>query len=141
MLLFYQLPLFLRYRNTGLAQEVLTQTPLDDLQKKESISLKLADGTVELLDEKTSTFIHSNNGEQLGIQKGESLLYQGGVNQKELAYHELTVPFGKKFNLTLSDGTKVKLNSGSSITYPVKFESNAERKVFLSGRSVFRCVS
>jgi transmembrane sensor len=43
----------------------------------------------------------------------------------------LTVPFGKRFALLLSDGTKVHLNAGTSLKYPVKFLKGKERKVFL----------
>jgi len=56
---------------------------------------------------------------------------------EKLVYNELKVPYGKKFELLLSDGTQVNLNSGSSLRYPVKFIKGQERKVFLYGEAFF----
>lgn len=52
-------------------------------------------------------------------------------------YNTLRVPNGKKFQVTFSDGTKVFLNAGSSIRFPVKFISGVDRKVFLTGEAYF----
>src|SRR5690606_24289275 len=49
----------------------------------------------------------------------------------------LKVPYGKRFNLILSDGTMVYLNSGTSIKYPVKFPNKGNRQVYLSGEAFF----
>ena len=54
----------------------------------------------------------------------------------ELAYNTLHVPIGQRANLTLSDGTEVWLNAGSSLKYPVNF-NQTERKVSLSGEAYF----
>ncbi|WP_420603088.1 FecR family protein [Flagellimonas sp.] len=53
--------------------------------------------------------------------------------QKNWFYNTLTVPYGKTFELLLSDGTKAHLNAGSSLKYPVQFLNGMERKVFVSG--------
>ena len=54
------------------------------------------------------------------------------------AYHYLTVPRGGKFNIVLSDGTKVWLNSESSLKYPVNFKSGDSRRVeLLYGEAYF----
>ncbi|MBO0321644.1 FecR domain-containing protein [Muricauda sp. CAU 1633] len=47
-----------------------------------------------------------------------------------------TTEWGKKMSLTLPDGTQVKLNSGSTITFPERFEDNT-REVELSGEAFF----
>ena len=57
----------------------------------------------------------------------------------ELAYNTLHVPIGQRANLTLSDGTEVWLNAGSSLKYPVNF-NQTERKVSLSGEAYFNVV-
>lgn len=51
-----------------------------------------------------------------------------------------TVPLGSKSEVVLPDGTKVKLNSGSSITYPSSFSQNI-RNVSLSGEAFFEVYS
>jgi ferric-dicitrate binding protein FerR (iron transport regulator) len=47
-----------------------------------------------------------------------------------------TTEWGKKMNITLPDGTEVRLNSGSTITFPDRFEENI-REVELSGEAFF----
>ncbi|MEN7548073.1 FecR domain-containing protein [Rapidithrix thailandica] len=49
---------------------------------------------------------------------------------------ERTVPKGQKVNLTLSDGTYVKLNAGSTLKFPKVF-SEETREVFLEGEGYF----
>ena len=45
---------------------------------------------------------------------------------------EVSVPFGEKQTVTLSDGTVLHINSGSRLTYPATF-SGASRTVFMDG--------
>ena len=71
------------------------------------------------------------------IQKSNLLIYDDSLELNELVYHTLKVPYGKRFNILFSDGSKVSLNSGSILRYPVKFLSNQKREVFLQGEAYF----
>ena len=71
------------------------------------------------------------------VQKSNELIYNSNSEVNELVYHTLKVPYGKRFDIYLSDGTKVYLNSGSSLKYPVKFLNNKPRQVFLNGEAFF----
>ena len=71
------------------------------------------------------------------IQKSNLLIYNDSLELNELVYHTLKVPYGKRFNILFSDGSKVSLNSGSILKYPVKFLSNQKREVFLQGEAYF----
>ena len=51
-------------------------------------------------------------------------------------FNELIVPRGGECMITLYDGTKVWLNSGSTLKYPTKF-SGKERRVILTGGAFF----
>jgi len=53
-----------------------------------------------------------------------------------LTYNEITVPLGAKSQVTLSDGTKVWLNAGSKLRYPVNFLKST-REVYLDGEAFF----
>jgi transmembrane sensor len=65
-----------------------------------------------------------------------TVLSAGGFSQKSI-YNTLTNPQGSKINsITLSDGSRVWLNSGSSITFPVAFVGK-ERKVQINGECYF----
>lgn len=50
--------------------------------------------------------------------------------------NEVIVPFGKKSELVLEDGTKVWLNAGSRFAFPQKFEGG-KRMVYLEGEAYF----
>jgi len=67
------------------------------------------------------------------------IVYQAnpdGVNSK-MEYNTLSNPRGSKvINMTLADGSKVWLNAGSSLRFPVSFIGN-ERKVFVTGEAYF----
>jgi transmembrane sensor len=53
-----------------------------------------------------------------------------------IVMNSIYVPYGKTRELTLPDGTKVKLNSGSTITWPQSFAKNS-RTVTLKGEGFF----
>lgn len=78
--------------------------------------------------------------EELSIQNdGSRLSYTVSGNVKSepgINYNELIVPKGGEFTLTLSDGTKVWLNSQSKIKYPVIF-NGMTREVYLEGEAYF----
>jgi transmembrane sensor len=59
-----------------------------------------------------------------------------GRSRGEEEYNELTIPKGRSFSLTLSDGTRVWVNSQSSVRYPVAFYGE-ERVVYLEGEAYF----
>ena len=63
-------------------------------------------------------------------QNGES----NGDNAASL--NVITIPRGGMYNLVLADGTRVWLNSGSSLTFPSSF-TEPERRVQLTGEAYF----
>jgi ferric-dicitrate binding protein FerR (iron transport regulator) len=58
------------------------------------------------------------------------------VIPKIVVYEEYNTPPGVKSTLTLQDGSKVMLNSGSSIRYIKNFEAN-QRELYLKGEAYF----
>lgn len=51
-------------------------------------------------------------------------------------YHTLYVPNGAKYQLKLADGTRIWINSGTEIRYPIENRGNT-RHVYLSGEAFF----
>jgi ferric-dicitrate binding protein FerR (iron transport regulator) len=58
------------------------------------------------------------------------------VPDEEIVYQELKSPHGMFSQVDLPDGTKVWLNGGSALKYPVKFRPG-QRHVFLEGEGYF----
>ena len=71
------------------------------------------------------------------LQKSNQLVYDKDLKTETLVFHSLKVPYGKRFDIILSDNSKVYLNSGSTLKYPVKFLDNQIREVFLEGEAFF----
>ena len=104
--------------------------------EEDQITLELDSGkTVVVAEDGTSKIIDSK-GKVVGVQQGKKLIYTNSLG-KQLKYNTLKIPFGKRFDIVLSDGTKVYLNSGSSIKYPVQFIDGEHRVVFLEGEAFF----
>ncbi|MCB6972297.1 MULTISPECIES: FecR family protein [Butyricimonas] len=86
----------------------------------------------------TSGAIRVNDG--MVIQNcGNMLSYQdtaGKVPTDSLMYNVVTVPKGGEYQLVLSDGTQVYLNSMTRIRYPVRFTGDT-RDVELEGEAYF----
>ncbi|MDN5202173.1 FecR domain-containing protein [Fulvivirgaceae bacterium BMA10] len=59
--------------------------------------------------------------------------------EKKVELKRKKIPLGQKATIYLSDGTKVMLNAGSSISYPEKF-SKTSREVSLEGEAFFEVV-
>ena len=105
---------------------------------EDAITLQLSDGTVEVISEDGTAKVVDSEGNVLGAQQGSQLVYKTNDTLKEeLIYNTLTVPYGKRFDIVLSDGTQVILNSGTSLRYPVQFLNGDNRQVFLNGEAFF----
>ncbi|TDQ07108.1 FecR family protein [Pedobacter metabolipauper] len=74
----------------------------------------------------------------LDDEKDEQLIYQmmDSVNEPTEAYNSVVTPRGTQYKLTLPDGTKVWLNSASSIRFPSSF-TGAQRRVEMTGEVYF----
>lgn len=77
------------------------------------------------------------NNINVSKSKGELDYTNNNLKDNKIEFHELIVPRGKRYNLVLSDGTKVYLNSGSALKYPVNFKKNGPREVYIEGEGFF----
>ncbi|RTY77515.1 FecR family protein [Flavobacterium sp. LS1P28] len=104
-----------------------------------NITLQLENGTIKVIKEDGSTEVVDAAGNIVGTQKGNLLIYnKEDAAQKTLTYNTLTVPYGRRFELQLSDGTSIHLNAGTSLKYPVNFIEGKNRQVFLEGEGFFK---
>jgi transmembrane sensor len=124
---------------------------------KDRESIKIAESAISAADKKapmnSGASITLSNGETVFLdstQKGAlamqgnvrivrladgSISYKGASN--EIVFNTLTNPIGSKLiEMELADGTRVWLNSGSSITYPTSFVQDT-RNVSVTGEAYF----
>jgi len=120
-------------------QHALFTNKVNDLvvPKVELITLELDNGNIQVISENGTSTVVDKKGNLVGSQNGNQLVYNNADQADKLIYNTLSIPYGRRFDIVLSDGTKIFLNSGSSIKYPVKFVKGQERKVFLSGEAFF----
>lgn len=105
--------------------------------------LILSDGTQVDLTDQSSTRLADQDGTT--IENGNShLSYEKGetsVNKVDkLIFNELHIPKGGEYRLVLADGTKIWLNSATTLKYPTRF-ANGKREVFLDGEAFFEVAS
>jgi ferric-dicitrate binding protein FerR (iron transport regulator) len=101
--------------------------------------LTLSDGSTIVLDNAGNGQI-AQQGQTQVIKLGNGEIQYKSGNQKtgarEVVFNTMSTPRGGQYQLVLPDGSKVWLNSESSITYPVMF-SHQERKVKITGEAYF----
>lgn len=93
------------------------------------------------------------NRMDLSVLSGDTVIQQGkakirlnpegglahessGQTLGEVLYNQIIVPYKCEYQVMLADGTKIFLNAGSELRYPVAFTAN-KRKVFLKGEAYF----
>ncbi|MCV2485299.1 DUF4974 domain-containing protein [Flavobacterium sp. SH_e] len=101
------------------------------------IVLELGDGRLEYLSGKNQTTLINDKGDLVAKKFPNEIIYFGKVQNHEVIYNTLNVPYGKRFKLRLSDGTVVSLNSGTVLRYPEQFSVNGNRNVYLTGEAFF----
>ncbi len=106
--------------------------------ESEVITLELDNGEVLIISDDDETQVADAQGIIIGQQQGNQLSYHTTTQIETLQYNTLTVPYGKRFELSLSDGSMVYLNAGTSLRYPVKFIKGKTRQIFLDGEAYFR---
>ena len=103
-----------------------------------------------IIPDDDEVFIENEKGEIFLIEKTDSIeisknsykesnriVYEKNILETEVEFHTITVPYGKRFNLKLSDGTDVYLNSGTLMKYPVSFLPDQTRSVYIEGEAFF----
>ncbi|SEA60404.1 FecR family protein [Psychroflexus halocasei] len=105
------------------------------------VELELNDGSIKYIKPDETNFV-----DELNSLSGSDtqLVYDEEIaeDQKQIFYNTLSVPYGKTFSIVLSDGTRVNLNSGSSLRYSTIFSKDSlQRQVFLDGEAYFNVTS
>lgn len=99
-----------------------------------STEIVLAIGEEEAIEIQDSMAVVSYDTQKRRIQINDTLEIE--QKQKEETLNTIRIPYGKRSLLVLADGTRVHLNSGSSLVYPSNFTGD-KREVYLEGEGYF----
>lgn len=100
-------------------------------------SLRMADGSVIKLDTVAKS-VREKDGTLIAIRDGQLKYMAANTNNDDSSVltNELRTPAGGTYQMLLPDGSKVWVNSLSSLKFPTKF-SGKERLVVLTGEAYF----
>ncbi|OQP47881.1 FecR family protein [Niastella populi] len=132
------------YLLTEINRNVNENKPSEVIAKQNDIApgkykarLTLADGSTIILDSINTDSLTRQGTAKLANENGRLVYKAGKFEGGSIAvWNTLTTVKAETYQLLLSDGSKVWLNSGSSIRYPVHFVGN-ERKVEITGEAYF----
>jgi len=97
----------------------------------------LQNGKEIRVDKKQSQIRYDVKGENIIINSDQKVAQK--MDNSKVVFNTVIVPYGKRTQIFLSDGTKVWLNSGSKLVYPAVFTEN-KREVYIDGEAVFDVV-
>ncbi|MGY5851903.1 FecR family protein [Salegentibacter sp. F14] len=109
--------------------------PDSTLENSDQVTLVL-NGEKINIDSENSYIQYSSSGDRVQIGKGKVVSQKTEKNSTPV-FNTFIVPYGKRGSLTLSDSTKVWVNSGSKLIYPAVFKGD-ERQVYLTGEAIFQ---
>lgn len=134
VLLAFALGIFVYYMSDR--DETYKFSALETPQSEEEARLVLSDGGLIPLQGDNSTVSLSNDN-KLVINNDSIVELSEESSEDELVHmNEVIIPFGKKSELLLADGTKVWINAGSRLAFPSQF-TKKEREVYLEGEAYF----
>ncbi|GAA4292363.1 FecR family protein [Aestuariibaculum suncheonense] len=140
LVLFLSVAFYWQYRSNE-QEQLITQETLNEIKPGYSkATLILADGTEVALDAHKNQNIQSSGVSF--IENKDDVLEYKAANDNTLAnigYNTLHVPHGGIYSVVLPDGTRVWVNSASSIKYPEAFVGET-REVELNGEAYFHVV-
>lgn len=112
-------------------------TDNDDAQ----ITITLSDGSKKIIDKSGSFEITDEEGNVVANTTNGAIVFNNSsadAVSETPVYSEIYIPYGQKFNIHLTDGTKVWLNSGSRLKFAQNLNRTmGNRLVFLEGEAYF----
>nr|WP_295934500.1 FecR domain-containing protein [uncultured Dyadobacter sp.] len=118
------------YKNTA---QTMQQVASQARGVTKETRLILSDSRSVSLQKDNSSLVYKENGALIQVDSSSTIGQQVAGDQQ---FNTLIVPYGKRSVVTLSDGSRIWLNSGSKLVYPSHFE-DSQREVYLEGQAFF----
>lgn len=120
-------------------QAVVESETLPEFIDREQARLILSDGSQILLDTLTDGKYRFEREVYLQ-KKGNVLTYSCGAKEKSIRKNTIFVPRGQRYDLRLSDGSKVCVNAETILKFPIDFAVK-KRQLHLDGEAFFDVIS
>lgn len=97
--------------------------------------LILPDGTIREFDDENVQIVHTSEG-GLTLNNDTVAREMRPVKSAGVKMNQIIIPYGKRSDITLADGSRIWLNSGSQLSYPSDFGTGS-REIYLTGEAYF----
>ncbi|PWJ58575.1 FecR protein [Dyadobacter jejuensis] len=122
---------------SDISQEQVPEPKNDVLPGGDHATLTLADGSVLSLEDMTDGTVKQEGGIRISKRQGQVVYEMLNVEEKApVTYNTIRTPVGGQYHVILPDGSKVWLNSESSLYFPTAF-NGPKRVVKLTGEGYF----
>lgn len=122
----------------GAEQETVSS---DDALLEGNITITLADGTIQVINKDALSTVTDKSDKVIAKSSAGTLTLANNVDTdgyQNPIFNEIHIPYGQKFKIQLTDGTKIWLNSGTRLKFVQNLKNTeGERKVFLDGEAFF----
>ena len=133
---------FLGYRYTTHHSDDITKAQTETLipQTHHDIFLVFPSGEQRKLTESHVFYLESSTPSSLSYRQPllSDRITDTASATDTVWYNELNVPRGRECEITLTDGTYIKLNSASTLKYPVCFKPNQSREIYIKGEAYLK---
>jgi len=130
---------YLNYLDKPISKQTISKVKNDISPGGNIATLTLADGSKISLTDAENGQLAEQSGIKINKTADGQLVYTVSNSEnssKSLPYNTIETPPGGQYQVNLPDGSKVWLNSASSLRYPVRF-TGTERRVEISGEAYF----
>jgi hypothetical protein len=130
---------YLNYIDRPISKQTISKVKNDISPGGNKATLTLADGRKISLTDAENGQLAEQSGIKINKTADGQLVYtlSNSENSSHLpSYNIIETPPGGQYQVNLPDGSKVWLNSASSLRYPVRF-TGTERRVEISGEAYF----